>query len=261
MRLSPEQLQHWAKKGFLILPQVASSEILSSLVTESMRAWTQTKGVFEEGASWLQNALLPNVHHHSAAVCRYYFTGPLVDVATQLIGPNVKAATSQLTFKLRGNTQTFGWHQDNGYGELSPANAISTLTAFDDTDENNGCLWVMPGSHNDGQIDVSNVYSAADKEAGHPLNIPVTNMSDAVPVKLRAGDAVILHCHLLHRSEGNHSADRDRRILFLRYADADAVEVYNNNAPRLGTLLRGSTKFEQVREFERELWPDQPYQT
>ena len=28
----------------------------------------------------------------------FYFAGPLVDVATQVIGPNVKGATSQLTF-------------------------------------------------------------------------------------------------------------------------------------------------------------------
>ena len=35
---------------------------------------------------------------------------------------------------------------------------------------------------------------------------------------LKAGDAIVLHCHVLHRSEGNRSATRDRRILFMRYA-------------------------------------------
>eukprot|EP00308_Calcidiscus_leptoporus_P020686 CAMPEP_0119385598 /NCGR_PEP_ID=MMETSP1334-20130426/91929_1 /TAXON_ID=127549 /ORGANISM="Calcidiscus leptoporus, Strain RCC1130" /LENGTH=48 /DNA_ID= /DNA_START= /DNA_END= /DNA_ORIENTATION= len=46
----------------------------------------------------------------------YYFHGPLVDVCSQLIGPNVKGVTAQLSFKLKGNTLPFGWHQDNGYG-------------------------------------------------------------------------------------------------------------------------------------------------
>lgn len=36
---------------------------------------------------------------------------------------------------------------------------------------------------------------------------------------------------MLHRSGGNTS-QRDRRVLFLRYADADAVEVYNDRKPR-----------------------------
>jgi hypothetical protein len=57
----------------------------------------------------------------------------------------------------------------------------------------------------------------------------------------------------LHKSDGNFSKDRDRRILFLRYADADAVEVYNDRRPRLGRLLKGETVFEEVKAFESEL--------
>ena len=144
----------------------------------------------------------------------------------------------------------FGWHQDNGYGELDPANAISTLTAFDDTDEENGCLWVIPGSHKQGQIDVSGRLTVESKAAGDDVSLEVPDEDQAIPVKLKAGDAVIFHCHLLHCSKGNYSATRDRRILFLRYADADALEVYNQRHPRLGPLLRGETKFSEVAAFE-----------
>ena len=150
----------------------------------------------------------------------------------------------------------FGWHQDNGYGHLDPATAISTLTALDDADVENGCLWVLPGSHREGQVDVSDRLSAEAKAVGADLSVEVERESDAVPVPLIAGDAVVLHCHLLHRSEGNLSPERDRRILFLRYADADAVEVYNDRRPRLGPLLRGKTRFPEVAEFERDLFAE-----
>ena len=70
---------------------------------------------------------------------------------------------------------------------------------------------------------------------------------------MKAGECLFFHCHMLHKSEGNRSKDRDRRILFLRYADADAVEIYNEGKPRLGRLVRGATRFEQVRAFEGEL--------
>ena len=70
---------------------------------------------------------------------------------------------------------------------------------------------------------------------------------------LKAGDCLLFNCWMLHKSDGNYSKDRDRRILFLRYAHADAVEIYNDNQPRLGRLVRGETKFDQVREFEQEL--------
>jgi len=75
----------------------------------------------------------------------------------------------------------------------------------------------------------------------------------AVPMEMKAGDALIFSCWMLHKSDGNYSTDRDRRILFLRYADADAVEVYNNRKPRLGKLVKGTTQFEEVRLFESEL--------
>ena len=63
----------------------------------------------------------------------------------------------------------------------------------------------------------------------------------------------MLHGHVLHRSHGNHSETRDRRILFMRYADADAVEVYNAGRPRLGPLLRGKSRFAEVVACEQEL--------
>ena len=70
------------------------------------------------------------------------------------------------------------------------------------------------------------------------------------------GSEMCIRDSLLHRSEGNLSPEWDRRILFLRYADADAVEVYNDRRPRLGPLLRGKTRFPEVAEFERDLFAE-----
>ena len=251
--VSTREIAQYRRDGFLVLRQMLPDEQLAALRDASMRAWEQEKDNFKPGGSWLQNALLPNVHHLSDVVRRYYFMGPLVDVAAQLIGPNIKGATSQLTFKMRGNRQTFHWHQDNGYGQLEPATAISTLTALDDTDEENGCLWVIPGSHQLGQIDVSDQFSESGKSQGAEITVRVENEEHAIPLPLSAGDALLLHCHTLHKSQGNLSPSRDRRILFMRYADADAVEVYNQHQPRLGPLLRGTTRFAQVARFEHDL--------
>ncbi len=215
-----------------------------------MQAWGKAKQAFDPGKTWLQNSLLHNIHHLSPAVRKFYFAGPLVDVAEQLIGPNIKAASSQLTFKMAGNTMAFGWHQDNGYGQLDPPNALTALTALDDTDQHNGCLWLIPGSHKQGQVEVA--MTPEQKAAGLELSVPADDRR-AVPMPLKAGEALIFHAWMLHKSDGNLSIARDRRILFLRYADADAVEVYNQRRPRLGRLLRGTTQFSEVRAFEANL--------
>lgn len=251
--LTREELFSYQNDGYLKLSSLLTRNGLAAMRSQCMTAWKKTKGDYDPGGSWLQNALLVNIHHHSPLVRDYYFKGPLVNAARQIIGPNIKGATSQLTFKMRGNTKPFGWHQDNGYGELDPYNALTCLTALDDTDEENGCLWILPGSHRKGQVAVHRTRE--EREQGGEVVLPVSTEEDqnAIPVPMKAGDALIFNCWMLHKSDGNLSTTRDRRILFLRYADADAVEVYNEDKPRLGRLLCGKTKFPEVEEFERDL--------
>jgi hypothetical protein len=247
--LSDEELTLFSKTGYFEYGPILTPEGLERMREECMAAWNRQKVEFDADKTWLENSLLPNIHLLCPIVRDYYFEGPLVDVATQLIGPNIKAVASQLTFKMRGNTMPFGWHQDNGYGELDPYNAISCLTALDDANEDNGCLWLIPGSSREGQIDVGCLRTAEAKKANKDISLEVDE-SRAIPMPMKAGECLFFSCWTLHKSEGNQSETNDRRILFLRYADADAVEVYNDRAPRLGRLLRGTTRFSEVEAFE-----------
>ena len=247
--LTDEQVRHYEEQGYLLLGRTLTDLGLQRMCDECMDAWRTQMGQFNADTTWLENALLVHIHRHSHVVQRYYHHGPLVEVAERLVSPNIKSASSQLTFKLRGNTQTFAWHQDSNYAQLDPDNSLTTLTALDDTDVENGCLWIVPGSPSRGRIDAP--YSLADKQARQEIHVEVDE-SQAVPMPLRAGECLVFHNWMLHKSEGNRS-DRDRRVLFLRYADADAVEVYNQRKPRMGKLLRGRTAFEEVATFEANL--------
>ena len=249
-KLNEGQIAKYRDQGCLNIGRTLMEKGLRRMRVEVMQAWRDEKGRFDPENTWLQNALLVNIHHKSDVVRKYYFTGPLVDIAEQVIGPNIKAATSQLTFKMRGNTSPFAWHQDNAYGELDPYNAISCLTALDDTDVENGCLWLVPASHHEGQAEYK--HTIEDKMADRPVELTVDD-SRAVPMPMKAGECLFFHCHMLHKSEGNRSGNRDRRILFMRYADADAVEVYNDRKPRLGRLIRGTTRFVEVEQYESDL--------
>ena len=246
--LSEQDLTAYHEKGYHLFGRILTDAGLEEMLLQCMDAWTVHKQSFDPSKTWLENALLVNIHHFAPIVRDFYFEGPLVDVAEQIIGPNVKAATSQLTFKMRGNDEPFAWHQDNGYGELDPYTAISCLTALDDTDTENGCLWLIPGSNRESQASHEKKAGSLDPKHRAVLEARVDE-SKAIPFPMKAGECLFIHCWTLHKSEGNVSG-RDRRILFNRYADADAVEVYNKRKPRLGRLLRGKTKFQEVREFE-----------
>jgi hypothetical protein len=244
-RLTGSELDHYNGQGYLVLNSLLSPGGVEQMTAECMVAWEQEKRAFDPAKTWLQNSLLPNIHHQSALVRDYYFEGPLVDTAEQIVGPNIKGVTSQLTFKMRGNTKPFGWHQDNGYGELEPYNAITCLTALEDNDEETGCLWILPGSHHAGQRRMERTEE--DRRLGREVVVEIDE-AGAIPMPMKAGDCLIMTCWTFHKSEGNFSKDRDRRVLFLRYGDADAVEVANDRRPRLGRLLRGNTRFPEVAE-------------
>ena len=250
--LTDEQIAFYREKGYLKVGKTLTPQGVKAMLDECMQAWHAEKEAYDPEKNWLQNALLVDIHRKSPIVKGFYFDGPMVNMMQQLIGPNIKAATSQLTFKMRGNDKSFDWHQDNGYGELEPYNTISTLTALEDVDEENGCLRIIPGSHKQGQIDLNHLFKTDRKEKGVSISMEV-NESQALPVPMKAGETLMFHCWTLHQSRGNFSKTRDRRILFMRYADADAVEVYNDRNPRLGRLLRGKTKFSEVQTYEVDL--------
>jgi hypothetical protein len=247
--LTPAELRSYADQGYLVLDSIVKPAGIRRLVAECMNAWNAAKGPYDPQATWLENALLVDIHHRSQAVRDFYFAGPLVGMVSQIIGANIKAVTAQLTFKMRGNTKPFAWHQDNGYGELDPYNAITCLTALEDNDKETGCLWVIPGSHKLGQIAPG--LTPAEKRAQREITI-AGDESRAVPMPMKAGDCLIFSCWMLHKSEGNFSQDRDRRVLFFRYADADAVEVYNQRKPRLGRVVLGKSRFPDVSAFEQD---------
>ena len=132
--------------------------------------------------------------------------------------------------------------QDNQYGHLAPMDAVSTICALDDTTAANGAIWVVDGSHLQGQRPADWTPLASEQERG----IISEDVKGGAPCPMRAGQLLLLHAHTLHRSEGNRT-DGHRRMLFCRYCDADAVEVYNDNAVRVGRLLAGSSIFPEVR--------------
>lgn len=249
--LSYSELMKFRDDGYLACGPMLTDWGLELIRKECVEIWQREKGPFDPAKTWLENSLFPNIHHQARTVRQFYFDGPLVDVVEQIIGPNVKAATSQLTFKMKDNAMIFPWHQDNGYGELDPYNAISCLTALDDTNRENGCLWVIPRSNQEGQKGHDLGKMAIDPKHGSELKTQA-NESKAIPITMKAGESMIMSCWTLHKSEANQSG-KDRRILFFRYADADAVEVHNGRRPRLGRLLRGTTQYDEVREFESNL--------
>ena len=78
-------------------------------------------------------------------------TPKIVDALVAVIGPNVKAMQSMLFIKSEGKPGQ-AWHQDEFFIPTRDRSLTAVWIALDDATVENGCLWVLPGSHRRGVI-------------------------------------------------------------------------------------------------------------
>jgi len=114
------------------------------------------------------------------------------------------------------------WHQEYPYN-LTSDNAVTLWLPLVDVDAQSGCLLLAPGSHRLGALPVR-VRDAmnARRNANETLEIDglegALGRYPAVSVPAAAGDALVFHTFLLHRSQPNRSA-ATRWTLQARYFD------------------------------------------
>ncbi|GMW03235.1 MAG: hypothetical protein AMXMBFR84_43690 [Candidatus Hydrogenedentota bacterium] len=144
----------------------------------------------------------------------------LLDVSETFIGEDIKAFLTMMIYKPPGVEADHPFHQDAFYFTFGPHDQIlGTWVALDPTDEDNGTLVVIPGSHKLNLInhDVPKadkvnfgVFGAEGFEGPHP---------DEVALRLQPGDGAFFHSRTLHRT-GPNLTDRHRRVLTVHMASA-----------------------------------------
>src|SRR6266852_1833375 len=137
------------------------------------------------------------------------------------------------------------WHQDVTYWGLEPPQSVTAWYAVDDSDVENGCMRVIPGTHRGGVRE----HGKAER-AGNLLSInqevPVTAEEEAgaVDLVLRAGEISLHHGMVIHGSNPNRSTRR-RCGLTLRYVPPSVRQVALNSQGRgyAAVLVRGEDRF------------------
>jgi hypothetical protein len=119
------------------------------------------------------------------------------------------------------------WHQDGGrlWG-LSREPDLQVWTALDDAPEDGGCLEVVPGSHRGGLVTALGGVIPADAVAAAGAE------RHAVPLPVRAGEALLVHNHVWHRS-GRGRPGLRRRAFSACYMGADVRCLRKKKAPRV----------------------------
>ncbi len=104
-----------------------------------------------------------------------------------------------------------GWHQDIRYWGFSRPELVSVWLALGREYPENGCLYVIPGSHQ-GTLDRSRLDESLFFRTDLPQNQEF--LSRAQPVELEPGDVLFFHCNTLHSANRNSTDDVKYSVVF-----------------------------------------------
>lgn len=220
------------KNGYLIVENALSPEEVTTLRDEATRICRGDRGDVrgvtpaepdEDDHDVLRRYLCIHFPHKISETMFGFLGHPAIaDTLTNVIGPNVKCMQSMLFIKASGKPGQ-AWHQDEYFIPTRDRSLTGAWIALDDATVENGCLWVIPGSHRHGIIWPQHEHNDRRFDCtGEAIDFPYTD-DDAIPVEVKAGSILFFNGYLLHRSLPNYAKTGYRRVLVNHYMSAESL--------------------------------------
>ncbi len=127
----------------------------------------------------------------------------VLDAVATVIGPNILIWSASFFHKQPGSAGYVSWHQDSTYWGLEPPEIVTAWIALTPSTPQSGCLRVVPGSHQRGQIAHNDTFAQANLlSRGQEIQVDVDETA-AHDVSLRPGEMSLHHVRLIHGSNPN----------------------------------------------------------
>ena len=224
--ISATDVSLFVDQGYLVIPQLVSATDVDRMRREVEKFAAGEYPVSNLPADgqilavhfphWVSTVAMEMVHHKG-----------IVEVVSKVCGAHLahwnggaKCMQSMLFLKPPGLPGQ-AWHQDERFIPTRDRSLIGAWIALDDATIENGCLWVLPGSHRAGVLhqakdhDNPDEFDPTDEAFGF-------DDTGAVAVEVKTGDVVFFNGYLLHRSMKNRST-HTRRALVNHYMSAASL--------------------------------------
>lgn len=240
--LTPQQIESFREKGYLVVPGFASPQEVAAL---KERAEALVEGFDPESISIFttknQAAKTDQYFLDSASEVGFFFEEKAFDGEGKLVKPKALAINkighalhdldptfrafsrspkvcqlvrdlgyrrplpmqSMYIFKQPGIGGEVVSHQDSSFLHTQPLSVVGLWVALEDATLENGCLWALPGSHKAGLL--RRFLRAPDGSVSFDRDMPEVAEEGFVPLEVRAGGLVVIHGEVLHMSKENSS--------------------------------------------------------
>lgn len=213
---TPEEIETLAQTGYLIRERLFEGEALEALRTALDEVAAQEANIAGNGEGFSDSRrfgglFLRHLMDKHAAFLDLLRFRPTLSVARAMLGPQVqvRGMTARISYPGQANQEThWHFHQRVVPQPLPPwfvrPHSIDCLIYLDDTDDANGPLCIVPGSHEWLQTELP-----ADEYGDLP---------GQVTLRLPSGSVVLTHGSLWHRALPTMPQGTVRRLLILGYA-------------------------------------------
>ena len=151
-------------------------------------------------------------HFQYPQLFEWLFAGEVLDLIEPITGPDIALFSSHFICKPGGSGKRVPWHEDSHYWKtmLAPMEVVTVWLAIDPSTRENGCMWVIPGTHRTGKQGFSDYDDLPADSAVFPDEITPGQRDEkrAVPVELEAGQCSLHDARLMHGSPPNLSPIR-----------------------------------------------------
>lgn len=235
----------YASEGYCFFPDVLSASDVAAArgaLDRAIANLPEKQRIMKDGVEQEVDArpeYMTEPHANDAfwlELCRH---PQVLDRVQSVLGPDLVLIMSHLIVKRASDGLPVAWHQDNTYWPSVHGTDVCTVwMAIDDTDRANGCMQVIPCTHQ-GYPDMEKFLTDGKDLLGLSVRVTDEMRAAAVALEMSAGSLSVHDSFILHGSEANTSGRR-RAAYTMRYANPRTVRVDTRKHWVSVFLVRGS---------------------
>ena len=215
--LTTDQLNHYKDKGYI-------SPVNALTSSEAKEIRDEIEKIENKWPGALEGINRNYIHLISPIFNKICLNKNILDAVQSIIGKNILICGTTLFIKNPNEKGFVSYHQDAKYIGLEPHNWVTVWLAVTDTNEHNGCMRMLPGSHkgnlksHEQKFDDNNLLTRGQTIKSVPLN-------KTEPIILKAGQVSLHHPLVVHGSGLNKSNDRRIGFVIQSYIGTNVNQV------------------------------------